>query len=344
MSLKVCTRAGALLVLAAIMSAVAPASAVAQTPTFKVAWYNIQSGKGAPALSGHTSTFVDTTNCTDTTKPLNAWAAGLVQSHLKNSVGADPKVVALGLGEAWATTCGSPENVRQALGWKSRTSEQNGVAMVAKYGFAGPEEWVQLDTTLNPNPADTMWVLRIPVCLDQACSQSINLFASHWYSSGTNKTVSYERQASQAVAFLQRAGGSSPHILIGDLNVWDGTAAVCSESPANIGLQRLRDAGYVDAWPLLHGTAEGFTGMINRAGCGSPVGYAWKRPDYTWSPSNYRPVSIARFGVVPAGDEAPSDHYGLITEFPFPGKTDPNPPSISLLSPSEGQTFSGGSL
>jgi len=236
--------------------------------------------------------------------------------------------------------------VRQVLGWKSHTSERNGVAMVAKYGFAGAEEWVQLDTTMNPNPADTMWVLRIPVCLDSACSQSINMFASHWYSSGTNKTASYDLQATQAVAFLVRAGGSSPHILIGDLNVWDGTTMVCDENPANIGLQRLRDAGYVDAWPLLHGTAEGFTGMLNRAGCGSPVGYAWKRPDYTWSPSNYRPVSITRFGVVPAGEDAPSDHYGLITEFPFPGPTkgDPNPPSISLMSPNEGQTFSGGSL
>jgi len=347
MSLKVCARAGALLVLAATAAAVAPASAIAQTPTYKVAWFNIQSGKGEPALSGHTSNFTDTTNCTDPTKPLNGWSTGLVQSHLKKSVGADPKVVAIGLAEAWASTCGSPENVRQLLGWKSRTSERNGLAMVAKYGFAGPEDWVQLDTTLNPNPADTMWVLRIPVCLDAACSQTMNTFASHWYSSGVNKTVSYDRQATQAVAFLQRAGGSAPHILIGDLNVWDGTAPVCNESPANVGLQRLRDAGYVDAWPLLHGTAEGYTGMINRAGCGTPVGYAWKRPDYTWSPSNYRPVSIERFGIVPAGDEAPSDHYGLITEFPFPGpvtKVDQIAPSITLMTPNENQVFSGGSV
>ena len=349
MSLKVCARAGALLVLAVAAVVVAPASAIAQTTsTFKVAWFNIQSGKGEPALTGHTSTFVDTTNCTDRTKPINGWGTGFVQSHLTKSVGSDPKMVALGLAEAWASTCGSPENVRQLLGWKSRTSERNGVAMVAKYGFAGPEEWVQLDTTLNPNPADTMWVLRMPVCLDSACSQTINVFASHWYSSGTNKLTSYDRQAAQTVAFLQRAGGSAPHILIGDLNVFDGTTPVCNgENPTNIGLQRLRDAGYVDAWPLLHGSAEGNTGMTNRAGCGSPEGYVYKRPDYTWSPSGYRPVSVTRFGVVPAGDEAPSDHYGLVTEFPFPGpvaKVDQLSPTVSLTSPSEGQTFTGGTL
>ena len=189
MSLRVCTPARALVVLAILVSTLIHREAFAQTtPTFKVAWFNIQSGKGEPAMAGHQSHFVDTTNCTDPSQPMNGWATGLVQAHLTNSVGADPKVVALGLAEAWASTCGSPEHVRAVLGWKSATSENNGVAMVAKYGFAGPEEWLQLDTTLNPNPADTMWVLRIPVCLDAACSQTMNMFASHWYASGANKS------------------------------------------------------------------------------------------------------------------------------------------------------------
>jgi hypothetical protein len=348
MTVKVCTLARALVVLTVLVSTLVSDRAFAQaTPTFKVAWFNIQSGKGEPAMAGHPAHFVDTTNCTDFSQPINGWATGLVQAHLMNSVGGDPKVVALGLAESWASTCGSPENVRKVLGWKSKTSERNGLAIVAKYGFAGPEDWVQLDTSLNPNPADTMWVLRIPVCLDSACSQTMNMFASHWYSSGTNKATSYDRQASQTAAFLQRAGGTAPHILIGDLNAWEGTAAACGENPTNAGLQRLRDAGYTDGWLLLHGTAEGFTGMTNRVGCGSPVGYAWKRPDYTWSLPNYLPVSITRFGVVPAGDEAPSDHYGLITEFPFPGpvaKVDVLAPSVSLMSPTEGQNITDGSL
>ena len=346
MLVMVCTRVRALVALAALCAAFIPSSARAQTaPTFKVAWFNIQSGKGEPAMAGHTSNFVDTVNCTDTTQPLNAWGLGLIQKELIARVGSDPKVVAIGLAEAWL--CGSEGNVMKALGWKAKSGNQNGVAMVARYGFAGPEEWVQLDISLNTNPKDTMWVLRVPVCLDAACSQSMNMFASHWYSSGTNKVASYDRQAVQTADFLRRAGGAAPHILIGDLNVWEGTAATCGEAPTNIGLQRLRDAGYTDAWPLLHGTAEGFTGMTNRAGCGSPVGYGWKRPDYTWSPANYLPVSITRFGIVPAGDEAPSDHYGLITEFPLPGavpKVDTVAPVVSLLNPTEGQTFTGGSL
>jgi hypothetical protein len=334
--------------MAALFTAFIPSSARAQTnPTFKVAWFNIQSGKGEPAMAGHTANFIDTANCTDLTKPLNAWGTGLVQAHLTQSVGNDPKVVALGLSEAWAGTCGSPERVRQVLGWKSKTSEQNGLAMVARYGFLGPEEWLQLDTTLNPNPVDTMWVLRIRVCLDALCSQTMNMFASHWYASELqNQVASYDRQAAQTVAFLQRAGGTAPHILIADLNVWEGTAT-CSQTPIPAGLKQLRDAGYTDAWPLLHGTAEGFTGMTNRVGCGSPAGYGWKRPDYTWSPPNFLPVSMTRFGIVPAGDEAPSDHYGLITEFPFPGVVpgvDTVAPVTSLLNPTEGQTFTGGSL
>ena len=346
MRMKICTRVRALVVIAGLLAAFVPSSARAQTtPTFKVAWFNIQSGKGEPAMAGHTTNFIDTTNCTDTTQPLNAWGIGVIQRELIARVGSDPKVVAIGLTEAWL--CGSEGNVMNTLGWKAKSGNQNGVAMVARYGFAGPEEWLQLDISLNINPRDTMWVLRVPVCLDAACSQSMNMFASHWYSSGVNLLASYDRQAAQTTAFLQRAGGTAPHILIADLNVWEGTASTCGESPTNIGLQRLRDAGYTDAWPLLHGTAEGFTGMTNRVGCGSPVGYGWKRPDYTWSPANYLPVSITRFGIVPGGDEAPSDHYGLITEFPFPGaapKVDTVSPVVSLLNPTEGQAFTGGSF
>jgi hypothetical protein len=35
------------------------------------------------------------------------------------------------------------------------------------------------------------------------------------------------------------------------------------------------------------------------------------------------PVSISRFGVVPGGEEAPSDHYGIIAEYPGPGGGSP---------------------
>jgi hypothetical protein len=299
-----------------LIIASAPGAAVAQTATFKLAFWNIQSGKGEPALPGNPVTFSDTSNCTDTTQPLNAWGKGVVQAHLQQSIANDPAIVALGLGEAWP--CASPEKVREALGWKSRSSERNGVAIVAKYGFAGAEEWVQLDTTLNTNPADTMWVLRQPVCLDSACTRSINVFTAHWYGTGTDKGTSYDRQAGQTVEFLQRAGGAEPHVLIGDLNVWQGVQ-VCGQTPNDYGVDRLQGAGYLDAWPLIHGAAEGATGMVNRAGCGVPEGYTWKRIDYAWAPANFPALGIERFGMTTPGTEAPSDHYGIIAEFTLPG-------------------------
>jgi hypothetical protein len=312
-----------------------PSVGAAQTDgTFKLAYYNIKSGRGQVGLTG-VSTFSDTGNCTDRARPLNAWGTGLVQQHLLASIRNDPAVVALGLGEAWA--CGSPENVRQVLGWKARSSERNGVAMVAKHGFAGPEEWVQLDTSLTDNPADTKWVLRRDVCLDAGCSQSIPVFVAHWWgSTGPGALATYDRQALQTVEFLERRGGAVPHVLIGDLNVWEAAGPVCSQQPNGASLALLRSAGYVDAWYLLHGRAEGFTGMLNRRGCGSPAGYAWKRIDYAWSPGWFLPLSMTRFGVVTPGVEAPSDHYGIVVEFAMPEGWVARDPSYGSPSPVPG--------
>jgi exonuclease III len=345
MSVSVCSRGIVLALLDALILTAVPAAVRAQSApaSFKVAYYNIQSGKGEPAMPGHATEFYDVTNCTDGSQPMNAWGIGLLQRHLVESVGKDSRIIALGLGESWASVCGSPENVRNALGWKSRSSERNGVGMVARYGFAGPEEWIQLDTSLNTNPADTMWVLRVPVCMNVECTQSINVFSAHWYATGTSRTTSYDRQAQQTVAFIQRAGGGTPHVLVGDLNVWEGVAA-CGQNPNPSGLSRLRDAGYIDAWPYVNGSLEGFTGMTNRPGCGTPEGYGWKRIDYAWSPADFRPLSMTRFGIVPGGDGAPSDHYGVIAEYPWPGGPvllDTIPPVVALANPGDGQTVSG---
>ena len=307
----------------------------AQTaPTFKVAYWNVFAGKGAPAIDGHPVEFVNNHNCTDPTQPMNASGIGLVQSHLISSLGNDPRVIALGLGEAWF--CGSPERVRAALGWKAASSELNGVSMVARHGFVGPEEWVQLDTSLNPNPIDTMWVLRRAVCMDAGCTQTINVFVAHWM--GMNVPGSLERQAEQTVDFLKARGGTTPHVFVGDLNTWEGVP-VCSQVPEPGGLPYLRNAGYIDAWPAIHGAAEGYTGMVNRANCGVPMGYPFKRIDYAWSPPGFPPLWIERFGVVPPGDGAPSDHYGIVAEYPWPGAVPPpdsTPPAVRVTSPAEG--------
>src|SRR5436309_2486701 len=65
--------------------------------SFKLAFWNVKSGKGQVALPGHPATFVDTPNCTDPTQPLNAWGVDLVQNELVAKVKNDPQIVALGL-------------------------------------------------------------------------------------------------------------------------------------------------------------------------------------------------------------------------------------------------------
>ena len=303
-----------------------PASPAAAGPTIKIAFWNIMSGKGVDALPGFAAPFVNTPNCTDSSQPLNAWGAGASQGALA-AIAPDPSLVAIGLAEAWGSVCGSAEHVRAALGWAAHTGEQNGVAVVARYGFAGPEQWQQLDTSLNTTPGDTMWVVRVPVCLDAACSQSIVVYSGHWYGLGTNAKTSYERQAQQTASFLTSTSQNLPHVFVGDLNVWEGTDAVCNQTPTNSALPYLRSAGYYDAWPTVHGSAEGYTGMLNRAGCGFPVGYAWKRIDYAWTPASFQPLDIQRFGqVAVVGDASPSDHFGIVVTLPNPFASVAPPP------------------
>jgi beta-lactam-binding protein with PASTA domain/regulation of enolase protein 1 (concanavalin A-like superfamily) len=328
-----------------LVSGMGPGPVAAQGPgpsTFKLAYYNIQSGKGEPPLAGFPSTFSDTTNCTDTTKPLSAWGVGIVQRELVASIAQDPKVVALGLAEAWP--CATVSAIRGVLGWRSASSERNGVAIVARYGFAGPEQWIQLDTSLNTTPRDTMWVLRLPVCLDDACTRNLVVFSAHWSGSGltnADSNLSAEIQAQQSIDFMSLLPPWQPQVLIGDLNVFAGTKVVCGQNPKNKPLQMLKDAGYLDAWSAIEGLADGFTGMMNRAGCGTPEGSLWKRIDYAWS-KNVAPLSIARFGMVEAGHEAPSDHAGIIAEFPFPDVLAASvAPTAVIASPVEGATVAG---
>ncbi|HEV7802783.1 MAG TPA: endonuclease/exonuclease/phosphatase family protein, partial [Burkholderiales bacterium] len=269
------------------------AAPAAAPRTFKVAFFNIQSGKGEPAMPGVVSPFTDTANCTDTSRPLNAWGHGLVQRELTTRVGNDTAVVALGLTEAWA--CGKPSAVKNVLGWKAASTERNGTAIVARYGFSGPEQWLQLDTTRNLNPKDTMWLLRVPICLDSQCTRSVTVFTVHWYGSGLlplDVESVFETQSQQTIDFMSAVPAGQPHILLGDLNAFDGNEVLCAQAPRTKPLHMLRDAGYVDAWPAIHGPAEGNTGMWNRTACGTPAGNLFKRIDYTWSKGT-NPLSMA---------------------------------------------------
>lgn len=339
-ALRVCTAALAIVFIGA--SARQVSAQTSTPPTIKLAFWNIKSGKGQIALPGFPSTFADTSNCTDQTQPLNAWGVGAVQAELVSKVANDPAVISLGLAEAWP--CAGPAAVRAALGWKAASTERNGVAIVARYGFAGPEQWTQLDTSLNLNPADTMWALRVPVCVDAACSSTVAVFTAHWYGYAATETLSettYETQAQQTVAFMNLAAGVAPQALLGDLNVFAGTQVVCNQTPRTKPQQILADGGHLDAWTSLNGAAAGFTGMWNRPGCGSPSGNLYKRIDYSWS-RGMSPLSMTRFGMVVPGYEAPSDHAGIIVEYPSPRTLATSvPPSVTIVSPTFGATVGG---
>ena len=326
---SVCSAALALTIITGAAAVGLKGAAQTAEATFKVAYYNIQSGMGATQLAG-SCPFERNSNCVDPSRPMNAWGTGVVQAELERAVNADPQVIALGLSEAWP--CATPAAVRSALGWAAHTGERNGVSLLARHGFAGPAEWFQLDTSLNSNPNDTMWVVRAPVCGDAACSRSVEVFSAHWYASGETRTESYERQARGTVAFMDRLPDGEPRVLVGDLNVWDEGGPVCSQTPVPTAVQILRDAGYVDAWPSVHGTAEGYTAIWNRNGCGVPNGNLWKRIDYAWSAALPAPVSMTRFGMVAPGSCAPSDHAGIIAEYPWPGSQPPSnsPPLASF--------------
>jgi hypothetical protein len=278
---------------------------------FAVAFYNIRSGKGIQPLRGApTAPFAESDSCSRSSPPLNAWGVGVVQRELAKSVRDDPAVVALGLAEAWH--CASPARVLDELGWKTTSDERNGTALLAKFGFAAEPRWRKLDTSRNKNPRDEMWVLGAPVCLDPGCAKSIDVYVTHWSGTGPDGPATFDNQAQDTIALM--AGSRRPHVLVGDLNVFEGDRLVCGQRPNNTTLGFLRRAGYVDAWPTLNGAAEGFTGMLNRAGCGAPLGAPWKRIDYAWS-KGATPIGIRRFGVVPPGHPAPSDHYGLIVDY-----------------------------
>jgi hypothetical protein len=287
------------------------AVAHAQPPaTFTIAFYNIRSGKGSQPLKGHAAAFAEADNCTDRSKPINAWGAGVVQRELTSHIGADDSVVALGLAEAW--NCAQPPAVRLALGWNTATDERNGTALVARFGIKGTPHWVQLDTSHNTNPKDTAWTLGTAVCTDKDCRQTIDVYVTHWAGTGPSAQDTYNGQARDTIAMMSASRG--PHVLVGDLNVFEGAARICRQSPNNTTLPVLRAAGYADAWAALRPGNPGFTGMTNRAGCGQPEGATWKRIDYVWS-KGIAALSIDRFGLAPPGDAAPSDHYGLVAAF-----------------------------
>jgi endonuclease/exonuclease/phosphatase family metal-dependent hydrolase len=295
---------------AAVLAAVLIASSSTKpqppfpTDRFKVASWNIRSGMGIHGFDTTTWTS-DTTNCRDRSKPVNAWGVGLPQKALRE-LERDPSVVALALQEAWR--CGSPGNVNAVLRFKTPSREQEGVALIARHGFADTIDYVQIDSAHN------RWIVGGDVCLDAACSRSVPIFSTHW---GGATDDHFAIQARATLEFLERL--TAPHVFMGDLNVFKidqwNPPVPCTGRVHPGGLKALsliEAAGYRDAWKATQG-GEGFTGMASRRNCGSPAGGLYKRIDYVFAKA-IKVLATARFARSQAGTDSPSDHIGLIAE------------------------------
>ncbi len=274
---------------------------------FAVATWNIRSGMGVHRSSAPWDH--GTLNCTDTSKPMNAWGIGLPQRELK-ALAANPAIVAVAVQESW--NCGKPRQVNQVLGFKAITREQQGVALAARYGFAGEPVYYRIDQISD------RWVIGGAVCLDAQCTRSIDMFSTHW----AGKTdADFPTQARAALEFLKTR--PEPQLFMGDLNVfqidrWNPKVPCTAEDdPGRTeALASIARAGYVDAWKATQ-TGEGLTGMSSRPGCGTPPGSLYKRIDYIFV-RGLQVVRTERFGRVAPGADAPSDHAGLIAELQVP--------------------------
>ena len=287
---------------------------IAQPPagaqaTFKVATWNVRSGMGIRGLkTRHWSH--DTLNCTDRTKPLNAWGIGLPQRELQR-IRDDTAVIALAVQEAW--NCGRPENLNSVLRFKAATRERNGVALLARYGFAGGD----ISHRIGGGGYDA-WMVGGRVCLDPACSATVPIFSTHW---GARDQREWPLQAQNVVNFLKAQ--PRPHVFAGDLNVfkinrWNPKAPCTGNESAarSRAIEIVEHAGYVDAWMSAQ-NGEGWTGMTNRPDCGTPEGNVYRRIDYIYA-MELRALSTRQFARPAPGTDAPSDHVGLIAELAAP--------------------------
>lgn len=298
------------LIVIVLALALLPSTPRAQARSFKVATWNIRSGMGVRGFA--TTSWDDTTlNCTDPSKPMNAWGIGLPQKELQK-IKADTSIVALAVQEAW--NCGSPTNVNGVLGFKTATREEEGVGLIARYGFSGAPSYQRIDEKHN------RWVIGGQVCLDAACYATLPIYSTHF---GGSTDDDFPRQAERLLQAL--AAQATPHLFMGDLNLlkidqWNPkTACTAKDSIGRVNaIATIERGGYADVWKVVE-RGEGWTGMASRKGCGSPSGSLYKRIDYVFT-KGVPARSAARFARVPPGADSPSDHAGLVAELAWPAR------------------------
>jgi endonuclease/exonuclease/phosphatase family metal-dependent hydrolase len=247
----------------------------------------------------------DTVNCTDRSKPINAWGIGLPQAQLER-LAADREIVAVAFQEAW--NCASTAAINAILGFKTFSREHEGVALAARYGFAGAIKYQRIDEAAN------RWLIGGDVCIDPTCARTMTMFATHF---GGDSDDALPPEAGRTLDFLRAE--RRPHLFMGDLNTfrvdqWN-PAVPCTGSDSGgrtTTINLIEQAGYTDAWKVTQG-GEGWTGMASRRGCGVPEGNLYKRIDYVFT-LGARVLGTSRFGRAEPGGDAPSDHAGLIAE------------------------------
>jgi hypothetical protein len=276
-------------------------------PPFKVANWNVRSGMGIAAAT-NAKIHSDTTDCTK-----NASKPGGPFWPAMNAVRDDAAIIALGVEEAWA--CATPEKIVEYLHWQHATPEMNGTALITRYGLKGPHIRHQIAFKDVDGATEDQYLFGGDVCVDKACSDTVRVYAAHFYAPDD---VGYTAQARNTVEFVKTQPFADRNIILGDLNFFmaNRTFVPCASTketsaPAAV----FESAGYVDAWKLLKPGVDGPTGMWNRHNCGNPDGGLFKRIDYVYS-RGLRPTDVRLFAMItPMVEDAPSDHAGIIVSF-----------------------------
>lgn len=276
------------LAIAAAAVALALGPAAEAFAGLKVAHWNVQSGFGKAGWSG-SADFTPGSNC-----GTNAWGngSGPLARTLVSKVKNDSDVIALTLNEAWS--CATPSRIRSLVGFSAVTSEVSGVAIVARYGFAGSPQVRALPKCASG--AEQRYVVRAPVYVDAGRTKVVQVFATHW--TGCAAEGKATRDFMQEFAY-------KPRSLTGDLNVKTFSAEA---------IAILRGSNYTDAWSTLYGTSGGGTATWNNS-YGSPKGNLYKRIDYAFS-KTLTALSVRRFNHDGTpGSPKMADHAGLVVEY-----------------------------
>jgi endonuclease/exonuclease/phosphatase family metal-dependent hydrolase len=278
--------------------------------TFAVATWNIRGGHGAATAQPGEPFAANTANCTDATRPRNAWGLEFTQQFIETDIRQDPQVVALGLQEAWGT-CGNLRNVAALLQWSTVSPEHGGVGLIARHGIVGPWDILQVEFRNVAGAPEDRWIVGGNVCVAVDCVRTVYMWTTHL---AATIDAEWPQHVGRVLDWIERK--PLPHLFMGDLNIWQNDqwspATNCGRAtpPMADALARIVLAGYIDAWAATQ-TGEGWTATIVRGECGpARNGGAYKRIDYIWS-KGLDVLATTRIGVVPSGTPAPSDHLGV---------------------------------